>query len=45
MSRASLVERFCAWLAGLLFLAASRLDDTYDVWLDKAEPRHPERFR
>lgn len=40
----SIVWRLRGWLAGVLFLAAGRLHPTYDVWLDEAEPRHPDRL-
>jgi hypothetical protein len=43
MSEPTFLQRFRSWLAGLLFLAAGRLDQTYDVWLDDAPLRHPER--
>lgn len=39
----SLVWRFRGWLAGALFLLAGRLHPIYDVWIDNAEPRHPDR--
>jgi len=35
--------RIRRWIAGVLFLTAGRLDDTFDVWLDDAPPRHPKR--
>jgi hypothetical protein len=35
----TLLGRFRSWLAGTLFLLAGRIDRTYDVWLDEAEPR------
>ena len=41
MGSPSRMQRFRSWLAGLLFLAAGRLDSAYDVWLDDAPPRHP----
>lgn len=37
----SRLQRFRAWLAGVLFEVAGRLDPVYDVWLDEAPPRHP----
>ena len=39
----SVQRRFRSWLAERLFALAGRLDETYDVWLDDAQPRHPER--
>jgi hypothetical protein len=35
-----ILARIRRWLAGKLFLLAGRIDSTYDVWLDNAEPRH-----
>lgn len=35
-----IIQRIRSWVAGVLFLTAGRLDSTYDVWLDNAEPRH-----
>lgn len=32
-------QRFKSWLAGLLFLAAGKLSETYDVLLDDAPRR------
>ena len=36
----SFMTRLCSWLAGMLFLAAGKLDQTYDVSLDHAPRRH-----
>ena len=39
MGRLTLMQRFRSWLAGMLFLAAGKLDEAYDVWLDDAPRR------
>jgi hypothetical protein len=41
MSRPGFLTRVRRWLAERLFTVAGQLDAIYDVWLDKAEPRHP----
>lgn len=43
MSQPSLIHRLRNWLAERFFQLAGLLDPAYDVWLDKAEPRHNHR--
>jgi hypothetical protein len=43
MSKTPVFTRLRGWLAERLFLLAGRLDTTYDVFLDEAPLRHPER--
>lgn len=39
MTPTTRIQRLRAWLAGLLFAAAGKLDPAYDVWLDDAPRR------